>query len=75
MLKRADEELDRTSASAFDRRLIMGITFSANAEKIAVAKKMLADALHEIAGFLMEGEGNEVYHLAAQLFPLTDRKD
>ena len=73
MLKRADEELSRIDSEAFAQRLIMGVTVTAAPEDIAIAKKMLADSLHEIANFLAKAQGTEVYHLAAQLFPLTKK--
>jgi uncharacterized protein (TIGR02147 family) len=71
MLKKAEEELGNPALEAFEKRLIAGITVSANPEKIAIAKKMLSDSLHEIASFLTDEEGTEVYQIAAQLFPLT----
>lgn len=74
MLKKADEELSETSPEAFERRLIAGITISADPAKIQIAKKMLSDALHEVANFLSEEPGSEVYHLAGQLFPITKSK-
>jgi Domain of unknown function (DUF4423) len=71
MLKKAGDELNRTDAAAFERRLITGITTTANVESIAIAKKMLSDAIHEIATFLSSADGDEVYQIAVQLFPLT----
>lgn len=73
MLERAKEELARSKAPEdFERRLITGITLSTSPEKIARAKKRLAQSLHEIANEMMEdGPGTEVFHLAAQLFPMT----
>jgi transcriptional regulator with XRE-family HTH domain len=71
MLKKAGDELNNTDAAAFERRLITGITTTANAESIAIAKKMLSDAIHEIATFLSSADGDEVYQIAVQLFPLT----
>lgn len=75
MLEKAGETLCKTDAADFERRLITGITITAPREKIAVAKKMLSDTLHQIANFLTEEKGNEVYHLSGQLFPLTQRKE
>jgi uncharacterized protein (TIGR02147 family) len=72
MMNRAQLELRTgTSNENFERRLITGITLTASAEKIASAKKKLAECLHEIANDLISSPGSEVYHLAAQFFPLT----
>lgn len=71
MLRKAEEELKDVNDEDYEKRLIMGITVSASVEKIAIAKKMLSDSLHEIANFLSDDKGDEVYHLAGQLFSLT----
>ncbi len=72
MMSKAQEELrTRTSEEHFSKRLITGLTITASSEKIALAKMRLSEVLHEIANELIEGDGNEVYHLSAQLFPLT----
>ena len=73
MLKKAEEEL--AGAEGFEQRLITGITVTADPQRLAVAKKMLSDALHDIANYLSDGgEATEVYHVGAQLFPLTKEK-
>lgn len=72
-LRLADTELENPDPAAFERRLVTGITVTADRKRIDVAKKMLADALFDIANYLSEGEPNEVYHLGAQLMPLTKR--
>lgn len=72
LLDKAKEEMsEKTSSEDFSRRLITGITIAANPEKIEAAKKMLSECLHEIAVLLKDGHSTEVYHLSAQLFPLT----
>lgn len=72
LLEKAKEELKKAvSSHDFERRLITGITITATPEKIEQAKKKLADCLHEIANDLVQNPGTEVYHLSAQLFPLT----
>lgn len=73
MLKKAQDELTKTSTEDLHQRLISGITVTASPETIEKAKQMLHESLHEIAQFLCEGEGTEVYHLAVQLFPLTQK--
>lgn len=73
MLERAQFELTRPQTPKdFSRRLITGITLSTSPQKIQAAKKRLAECLHEIANDLIpEDGGTEVFHLAAQLIPLT----
>jgi uncharacterized protein (TIGR02147 family) len=72
MLERAKIALrERTQTSDVEQRLITGITLTTTPDKIEEAKLRLSDFLHELADDLMAGEGTEVYHLAAQLFPLT----
>lgn len=67
------QELLRFSNSEDDyaKRLITGITLTIPPNKINRAKKLLSDALHEIADELTKEEGSEVYQLSGQLFPLT----
>lgn len=71
MLEQAQESLKQTED--FERRLITGVTLTTSPEKLAAAKKKLADCLHEIANDLTDDDesATEVYQLAAQLFPLT----
>lgn len=72
MMTKAQEELKtRTSEDDFSKRLITGITITASSKQIANAKKRLSEAIHEIANELVSANGDEVYHLSAQLFPLT----
>ncbi len=72
MMTKAQEELrTRTSDDDFSKRLVTGITITASSKQIANAKKRLSEAIHEIANNLVGEDGDEVYHLAAQLFPLT----
>jgi uncharacterized protein (TIGR02147 family) len=73
MLERARRELLSASPEDFEKRLMTGITLSGTPEKIAKAKQKLAECLHEIANDLISEQGTEVYHLAAQLFPLTKK--
>lgn len=76
MLNRAYTELkSKISDEEFEKRLITGITVSAPPEKVAQAKKMLSETLHEIADFLMEEPGTEVYQISGQLFPLSHSND
>ena len=74
MLKRAEEELKKTSPEDFERRLITGITITADPDKIEVAKKMLSDALHEIANLLGEGEAESLLRQTLHEEKETDKK-
>jgi uncharacterized protein (TIGR02147 family) len=72
MLEKSQQALRNAGdENEFQKRLITGITVSANPEKIQEAKGRLAEFLHELANDLIASPGTEVYHLAAQLFPLT----
>jgi transcriptional regulator with XRE-family HTH domain len=63
--------VDPAAARSFDRRLITGITLSANPARLPEAKEILLKALHEAADLLMEGPCTEVYQINLQLFPHT----
>lgn len=72
MLRKAAAQLtSETSDAAFQRRMISGLTFSANPSKLAQAKQRLSEVLHEISDLLSDDESTEVYQLNCQLFPLT----
>lgn len=72
MIEKALEELEfNISEEAFGRRLISGITITADPMKVDQAKQILAEALHEAAEVLMDGDCTEVYQLNLQVFPLT----
>ena len=72
MLERARLELDtKLSDEDFNNRLISGLVVATDPEKIPAARKMLSDALHDIAKFLQSGEPKEVFQLSAQLFAHT----
>lgn len=64
----AQKELDKTDPTAFEKRLIMGMSCAVNPAQIPKAKKRLADALAEVRDILTEGDCTEVYFLQAQLF-------
>jgi len=75
-LLRAREELtQKTLQEDFERRLITGITLTVPADKVEEAKRRLAECLHEISNDLTAESGDEVYHLAAQFFPITKPKE
>lgn len=72
MLEQGQVELrNGVTEEEFQRRLMIGITISADPEKVKQAKHKLAEFLYQLANELIESPGTEVYHLSAQLFPLT----
>lgn len=60
-----------TNEEDLQRRLISGITVTASPARVQEAKRKLNDCLYQIANDLLSAPGEEVYHLAVQLFPLT----
>lgn len=72
MIKNALQHLlVNQSDKDYQRRLITGITFSANPAKMEEAKSLLEQAIHEASELLMTGDCSEVYQINLQLFPLT----
>lgn len=74
MMDKAQDELKTaTDEQEFQKRLITGITLTVPTSKIPEAKMRLAEFIHQLANELTAEEGDEVYHLATQFFPLTKR--
>lgn len=72
MSDKAVRQLNKfTSPEDFSRRLITGISTSANPKQLAKAMDRLNQAMYEIAEILRTGDCSEVYHLNIQLFPIT----
>ncbi len=72
ILEKAKGQLrNATTPEEMARRMITGVTITANPESIQRAKKKLAECLHEIANDLTSETGSEVYQLSGLLFPLT----
>ena len=71
MIRKAEEQMARLEQEDYDRRMITGITFSMNPERVQWARERLQEVLHEIAEKATEGETTEVYQLNLQLFPLS----
>jgi transcriptional regulator of met regulon len=71
LLRSVDLLRHSTTEEDLRRRLISGITITADPTKVQEAKRKLNDFLYELANELLSEPGSEVYHLAAQLFPLT----
>ena len=76
LLQKAQDALVKeTGEEDFARRLITGIMLTTSPQKVATAKQKLAEFLHELAEELHDEDGHDVYHLSAQLFPLTKKDD
>jgi uncharacterized protein (TIGR02147 family) len=73
MIAKAVAELNKTDDESFSLRLVTGITFGANLEKLEAAKAILNDAIHKASKILGESSATEVYQLNLQLFPLTKK--
>jgi transcriptional regulator with XRE-family HTH domain len=72
MMTKAQELLRFSNTEEdYSKRLITGITLTVSPNKINRAKKLLSDALHNIANELGQDKGSEVYQLSGQLIPLT----
>lgn len=65
----------KTSQVDFERRLITGVTFTANTAKLQKAKEILFSALYEVEKLMNDGDGEEVYQVTGMLFPLTESDD
>ncbi len=75
MLGKAQMELNNVDTESFKRRLITGVTITTSEEKILSAKTKLMECLHEIANDLIDDNGTEIYQLALQFFPLTQKEE
>lgn len=71
MIKRAYEELNKTTQEDFDRRLITGFTIAVNPENMEKARRVIFDALSELSHTLSEGDCSEIFQCNVQLIPLT----
>jgi uncharacterized protein (TIGR02147 family) len=69
MIHRALEELQHPER--FDRRDISGILIATNPERVAEAKKRIANFQRSLLRFLGTGNATELYQFNTQLFPLT----
>ncbi len=72
MIDQATQELkSKTSDNDYCRRLISGITFTANPDLFEECKKEIENAIHQVSSKFSRGNCTEVYQLNVQLFPLT----
>lgn len=70
MITKAKDELKKTSTDAFNRRLINGITFTCSKEQIEMIKNKIEQFQDEILALTGSVEGEELYQMNIQLFPL-----
>lgn len=55
-----------------DRKDITSMTIATNSKRLKEAKEKIKNFRRELCAFLEEGEGDSVFHLALQLYPVTD---
>lgn len=59
----------------FADRDLSAITMTINTNKIPDIRKMIAEFQHQMANFLEQEQGNEVYTFSTQFFPLTIKEN
>jgi uncharacterized protein (TIGR02147 family) len=72
-LRKSQQILEREPSQypSFNDRLISGISVAGDKRRIETARAMIHDALYKAAEYLADGDCDEVFHLAVQLFPVT----
>lgn len=55
-----------------DRKDITSMTIAVNSKRLKEAKEKIKIFRRDLCAFLEEGEGDSVFHLALQLYPVTD---
>lgn len=55
-----------------ERKDITSITIAADSKKLKEAKEKIKNFRRELCAFLEDGESDSVFHLALQLYPVTD---
>lgn len=55
-----------------ERKDITSITIAADSRKLGIAKEKIKTFRRELCAFLEDGEKDSVYHLALQLYPVTE---
>jgi len=71
MLRKGSEELQKRNSTDLHARLVTGASITTNEKSFQKAKKYLEEALIKAGEILNEGEADDVYYLAFQLFPLS----
>lgn len=64
--------LQAIDACPQERKDITSMTIAANSRKIAAAKEKIKKFRRELCDFMEEGERDTVFHLAVQLYPVTN---
>ncbi len=75
VLKRTIAELDQTSETAYERRLLINFSIATNSKKIPEIKERLSEFIYNLSVEMAEGATDEVYHLTLGLIPLTKKQD
>jgi transcriptional regulator with XRE-family HTH domain len=65
--------LQAVDTCAQERKDITSITIAADSSKLKAAKEMIKTFRHKLCDFLEAGPGDAVYHLAIQLYPVTEQ--
>ena len=76
-LKEYQRQIIRKALHAIDncpqeRKDITSITIPTNSKKLKLAKEKIKNFRRELCAFLEDGELDSVFHLAVQLYPVTD---
>jgi Helix-turn-helix. len=69
VIKKALHAVDECPA---DRKDITSMTIAADSRKLKQAKEKIKNFRRELCAFLEDGESDAVFHLALQLYPVTD---
>jgi uncharacterized protein (TIGR02147 family) len=73
MMKKAEGVLNsKTEQTDFEKRLISGICFSGDSQKVKEAQVILNEALFRVAELMAESDSDEVFQLQLQFFPVSD---
>lgn len=79
-LKEYQRQIIRKALQAVDeipqeRKDITSITIAADSKKLKEAKEMIKKFRRELCQFMEQGEKDAVFHLAIQLYPVTEQKE
>jgi uncharacterized protein (TIGR02147 family) len=70
VLRRALQELNKTSQKDYDRRLLINFSIATSAAKIPEFKQRLSQLVYDLSIEMADGDADEVYHLTLGLIPL-----
>lgn len=71
VLKRAQQELKKTSQDSFEKRLIANMTIAVDIDRLPEAKERLQKFIYDLSIELSQGKATEVYFLTTCFFPVT----